>query len=38
MKKYDKDISNIEAQIISIYSKGMTIRINFSKISIYLNQ
>ncbi|TFF64071.1 IS256 family transposase, partial [Helcococcus ovis] len=24
LKKYDKDISNIEAQIISMYSKGMT--------------
>ena len=26
LKKYDKDISNIEAQIISMYSKGMTTR------------
>lgn len=26
MKKYDKDISNVEAQIISMYSKGMTTR------------
>ncbi|WNZ00807.1 IS256 family transposase [Helcococcus ovis] len=26
LKKYDKDISNVEAQIISMYSKGMTTR------------
>ncbi|MFM1525018.1 IS256 family transposase [Helcococcus bovis] len=26
LKKYNKDISNIEAQIISMYSKGMTTR------------
>lgn len=26
LKKYDKDISNIDAQIISMYSKGMTTR------------
>lgn len=26
LKKYDKDISNIEGQIISMYSKGMTTR------------
>ncbi|MDU3212372.1 transposase [Anaerococcus sp.] len=36
LKKYEKDISNIENQIISMYGKGMTIRDNIISHQSYI--